>query len=98
MKEIRGLNEVRKFYRMISEARKGFTLTINMCKAKDRTMLGDQQDVLHCLVEQFTQQLDGFKISEINTRNERFTVTTVEMVMNVPTQLEINTAITNLQK
>jgi hypothetical protein len=40
---------------MISEARKGFTLMINMCKAKDGTMLSDQQDVLNCLVEQFTQ-------------------------------------------
>lgn len=54
-KEIHGLNKVRKFYRMISEARKGFTLMINMCKAKDGTMLSDQQDVLNCLVEQFTQ-------------------------------------------
>ena len=48
-------NEVRKFYRMISEARNGFTLTINMCKAKDGTMLSDQQDVLNCLVEHFTK-------------------------------------------
>jgi hypothetical protein len=40
---------------MISEAIKGFTLKINMCKAKNGTMLSDQQDVLHGLVEQFTQ-------------------------------------------
>jgi hypothetical protein len=55
LKELHGLNGVGKFYRMISEARKGFTLTINMCQAKDGTMLSDQQDVLNCLVEQFTQ-------------------------------------------
>jgi len=60
-------------------------------------MLSDQQDVLHCLVEQFTQQLNGFKISEINTRSEGRRVPTVEMVMDVPTQLEINTAITKLK-
>lgn len=55
LKKLHGLNKVRKFYRMISKATKGFTLTINMCKAKDGTMLSDQQDVLNCLVEKYTQ-------------------------------------------
>lgn len=55
MKELHGLNEVRKVYRMILEAGKGFMLTINMCKAEDGTMLSDKQDVLNCLVKQFTQ-------------------------------------------
>ena len=41
--------------------------------------------------------MDGFQISEINARSEGFRVTTVEMVMDVPTQLEINTAITKLK-
>jgi hypothetical protein len=55
LKELHGLNEVRKVCRMILEVGKGFMLMINMYKAEDVTMLSDKQDVLNCLVEQFTQ-------------------------------------------
>ena len=41
-------NVARQFYRKISEGRKGFKPRINMRKAKDATILSDQQDVLNC--------------------------------------------------
>lgn len=48
LEKLHKLNVVRKFYRNVSNARVGFKPRINTCKAKDGTILSDQQYVLNC--------------------------------------------------
>jgi uncharacterized protein YgfB (UPF0149 family) len=77
-------NEVRKFYRKITEDRKGFEPRTNMCKAKDGTMLCDQQDVLNRWVQHFTESLEGFMLSKTDTRSEELVVSNEEVIWMFP--------------
>jgi hypothetical protein len=53
--------------------------------------------VLNRWVEHFTEIQDRVMISETDTRSEELVLSTEEVDMDVPTKLEINTAIAKLK-
>jgi hypothetical protein len=55
---LRSTNERRKFYRGVNNARKGFKPRISMCKAKDGTIISDQQSILARWSEHFDELLN----------------------------------------
>jgi hypothetical protein len=83
-----GLNEVKKFYTKITEARKVFKPRTNTCKARDRKMLSDQQVVLNQWNEHSTELLDGFVIPETDNKSEENVVRNEETNTDVPIRYE----------
>jgi hypothetical protein len=63
----------------------------------DEKMSSDQQDVLNCWAEHFTELLDGFMIYEMDVNSEKLVGSIEEVDVDVPTQLEINTPIAKLK-
>jgi hypothetical protein len=62
------------------EARKGFKQRINMCRARDRTVLSDQQVVLNHWAEHLTELFDGSIIPERDAKSEDLVVSIEELL------------------